>query len=104
MKILSGLRHFRIFGFTLFDTTLALIAIYFLAPFLSKAFKKIGILIPRRSWLLWTLPIGVFIHKLIGQSTPMTKEFFDLKGHYIIKIVIFLLIILGFVGVKKNKK
>ncbi|KKQ35978.1 MAG: hypothetical protein US52_C0012G0003 [candidate division WS6 bacterium GW2011_GWA2_37_6] len=104
MLTFEELRSFRLFGFTVFDTALAFVGIYFAALLLSKLFKKIGIFIPRRSWLLWTLPIGTLVHKIIGQSTPMTDELFDPSGYYLIKIFIIALVILGFIGMKRGKK
>jgi hypothetical protein len=50
------------------------------------------------------LPIGIIAHLLVGKITPLTKNFLDLKSHYILKIIIIALIILGIKGIKIIKK
>lgn len=104
MGIIDFLRQFRIGGFALFDFTAAFVGIYFLAPFLSKLFRKIGLEIPRRSWLFWTIPIGVISHLLVGKITPLTREFIDPHGHYLVKIIILGLVILGAWGIRRSPK
>ncbi|PIR74625.1 MAG: hypothetical protein COU35_01560 [Candidatus Magasanikbacteria bacterium CG10_big_fil_rev_8_21_14_0_10_47_10] len=73
---------------------------YLLAPLLSKLFLKLGLDIPKHNWLYLTLPIGILAHILVGTITPMTRNLLDLHGHYILKIVIIALVILGLRGVK----
>jgi hypothetical protein len=60
--------------------------------------------IPKHNWLYLTLPIGIVSHLLIGRITPMTEDFLDPGGHYILKIVILGLLILGFKGIKIVRK
>ena len=100
MNIIEYLRHFRIGGYAIFDFAVAFIGIYLLSSFLSKMFLKIGVDIPRLNWLFLTLPIGILVHLLIGKMTPMTLGFIDMHGHYILKIVIICLVILGIKGIK----
>jgi len=100
MDILAYLRHFRVFNFAIFDLVLSFVGMYLLSGLLSKLFLKIGVQIPTRSWVLWTLPIGVLAHVLVGRMTPMTKNLLDLNGHYLLKIIIFAFLIAGFIGVR----
>ncbi|MBT3817496.1 MAG: hypothetical protein HOE80_03555 [Candidatus Magasanikbacteria bacterium] len=78
---------------------------YLLSPFLSKMFLKIRIDIPKKNWLFLTLPLSIIIHILVGNITPMTRDFLDIHGHYVLKVVLFVLLILGLKGIKiVNKK
>ncbi len=104
MTTIEFLRQFRLGGYALFDFTAALIGIGLLSPLLSKIFLKLRIKIPKINWLFLTIPIGIIAHMLVGNITPLTKNFLDLHGHYIIKIITLILIILGLRGIKIIKK
>jgi hypothetical protein len=104
MITIDFLRQFRIAGFAIFDLSTAFLGILILSPILSWLFRKLGVEIPKRSWIFWTLPIGIITHLIIGRKTPMTTEFFDQSGHYILKIIIIALLILGIRGVKRRRK
>lgn len=104
MDIIPLLRQFRILNYAVFDLTLAFLGIFLVAPLLSKIFRKIGLEIPKRSWLFLVLPISIVVHLLVGQMTPMTRNFLDLDGHYLLKTVIIGLFILGMTGIKKAGK
>jgi hypothetical protein len=104
MITIDFLRQFRVGSFAIFDFTTAFLGMLILSPFLSWIFKKVGLIIPKKNWLFLTLPIGIFIHLLIGRKTPMTVDFLDLGDHYILKVIIIILLILGFTGIKKIKK
>ncbi|MFH1632310.1 MAG: hypothetical protein ABIA47_04850 [bacterium] len=69
-------------------------------------FKKFGINIPKWSWLYLTLPISILTHLVFGIMTPMVQNFLDLQGHYILKLLIIVLIVLGVKDVRlvKTKK
>lgn len=104
---IETLREPHIFGYAIFDLALSYVGVYLLAPLLTKLFLKIKIKISRKSWLFLTLPIGIISHLLVGNITPMTEQFFDFSGYYLLKIVIFLMLILGLKDIKiisKNKK
>ncbi|MDP3956076.1 MAG: hypothetical protein Q8Q18_02440 [bacterium] len=101
MFTLDYLRHFRFLGYAIFDLSLAFLGMALVAPLLSKLFLNIGIYIPYKSWILWALPIGIVAHLLIGTITPMTAQFIDPSSHYVLKILIVVLILLGSVGIKK---
>lgn len=103
MNTIDFLRQFRLGGFAVFDFAIAFLGIFLMAPFLSKIFRKLGFEIPRRSWIFLTLPIGIIVHVLIGKITPMTREFLDPSGHYLLKVIIAVLFILGLAGIKKTK-
>jgi len=99
------LRQFRLGGYAIFDFAAVFIGMYFLAPLLSKLFLKIRVDIPRKNWLFLALPIGIITHLLIGNITPMTRDFIDIHDHYILKIFILILLVLGLKGIKiVNKK
>lgn len=100
MISIDFLRQFRIGQYALFDFAAAFVGIYFLAPLLSKLFLKLNVHIPKHNWLYLTLPIGVLVHILVGSITPLTRDLLDLHGHYLLKIVIVALVILGLRGVK----
>jgi len=105
MTTIEFLRQFRIGGFAIFDFAVSFIAVYFLAPFLSKLFRKIRIEIPKRNWLFLTIPLSILIHVIVGTITPLTRDFLDLQGHSILKVVVVLLVGFGMSGVRiLNKK
>lgn len=114
MITIEFLRHFHFFGYAIFDLAVAFLGIYLLSPLLSKIFRKLRIDIPKRNWLFLTLPIGILVHLLVGKMTPMAKNFLDIHGHYILKILILSLLIIGIKGInieirgikiiKKNRK
>lgn len=98
------LRQFRFGGYAIFDILVAFIGIYLLAPLLSKFFFKFRLVIPKRNWVFLTLPIGILFHLLFSKITPMTKDFLDLNGHYYLKILILILIIIGIKGISIKTK
>jgi len=104
MTIIEFLRQFRIGGYAIFDFVASFIGIYLLAPLLSKLFLKLKLQIPKKSWLFFTLPIGILTHLVVGSITPMTRNFIDLNGHYILKLVMLALIIFGIKDIKIVKK
>lgn len=97
-------RQFRIGEYAIFDFVVAFLGIYLLAPLLSKLFLKIKINIPKKSWLYLTLPIGIVAHLLVGNITPLTKDFIDIHGHYILKIIIIGLVFIGVKNIHIEKK
>ena len=104
MISIEFLRQFRLGGYAIFDVLVSFLGIYLLAPFLSKIFLKIGLNIPKRSWICLTLPIGILAHLLVGKITPMTKDFLDLHSHYVIKIIILIFLIIAIKNIKILKK
>jgi len=106
MSTLEYLRNFRILDYALFDLALAILGMWLLSPILSRLFTKVNIYIPKRSWIIWAIPIGFLFHLLLGIQTLMTVRLLDPSGHYLLKAGVILLVLLGFIGVRvvKNKK
>ena len=104
MITLEFLRLFRISGYALFDLAISFVGIYVLAPILSYLFHRIRLDIPKKSWLLLTLPIGIAAHLLIGQKTLMTKNFVDPQGHFVLKLFILIVLYFGLRDIKIVKK
>jgi ethanolamine transporter EutH len=97
------LRQFRIGEYAIFDFAVAFLGIYLLSPLLSKLFLKIKIDIPKKNWLYLTLPMGILAHILASNITPMTRDFLNIYDHYILKILILVLLILGLKNIKLSK-
>jgi len=104
MNPIEFLREFRIGGYAIFDFVVAFGGIYLLSPRLSKLFLKLRLKVPKRNWVLLTLPLSILVHILVGNITPMTANFIDLSGHYILKALIIGLLIFGIMGIKITKK
>ena len=104
MISIEFLRQFRLGEYAIFDFAVAFLGIYLLSPLLSKIFLKIRISIPKQNWLFLTLPISIVAHLLVGKMTPMTQNFIDIHGHYILKVIILLLLILGLTSIRIVKK
>lgn len=100
MISIETLRQFRIGEYAIFDLTISFFGVYLLAPLFSKIFLKFGIIIPRLSWVLFTLPLAVLVHLLVGNMTQMTKDFIDVNGHYFIKVLIVGMLVWGLRGIK----
>ncbi|HRY82094.1 MAG TPA: hypothetical protein P5232_00095 [Candidatus Moranbacteria bacterium] len=98
------LRQFRIGEYAIFDFVVAFLGIYLLSPLLSKIFLKLRIDIPKKNWLFLTLPIGIIAHLIVGKMTPLTRNFMDIHGHYVLKIIIFGLLFLGLRNITIIKK
>ncbi len=103
MPSLEYLRSFRIGEYATFDLSLAFLGVMVLSPLLSWLFRQIKIEIPFLSWVLLTLPIGILTHLLVRQDTLMTKYFLDGSSHYLLKISVLVLLIVGFSKIKLIK-
>lgn len=99
MNLISSLRQFRIGGIAIFDLAVSYFGIYFLAPVLSKIFKKFGLLIGRKEWLWLTLPIGVMVHLLVGQETALNSMLLS-DGNYLVKIILIFMLWMGLKEIK----
>jgi len=104
MTTIEFFRQFRFGEYAIFDLTVSFLGIYLFSPLLSKIFRKFRVDMPKRGWLLLTLPISILVHLLTGNLTPMTKNFIDMHGHYVLKILIIGLAILGIRGAKITKR
>lgn len=95
MNVIDTLRQFRIAGYAVFDFLVAFLAIYLVAPYLQKLFLKVHVDIPRVSWMYLTIPIALGAHLAIGRMTPLTEQFLDLQGHYVIKLLVLVFVVLA---------
>lgn len=103
MITLELLRTPRVGGYAVFDLGVSFLGMYLAAPLLTKLFRKLGLEIPKSTWLYWTLPLSIIVHLLFGTMTLMTKNFLDLNGHYILKLFIIGLTVVGLKGVRRIK-
>ena len=103
MDIINFLRQFRIGPFAIFDSALAYLGVFLLAPLLTKLFQKIHLLITRTQWMWMTIPLAVLTHILIRQDTPLTQIFLDLQGNYLAKVVVVLMLFMGLKDTKRIK-
>ncbi len=103
MNTIELLRQFRIGEYAIFDFVVSFAGIFLITPWMTKLFRKVGIEIPTRSWMLLTLPMSILIHLLVGNITPMTKNFFDANDHYLFKALILGLTIAGVKGIKRRQ-
>lgn len=104
MDVISFLRQFRVGEYAVFDFVVSFLAMYLLAPLLSKGFQKIRVQISRRGWMLFTLPLSMVIHLTVGRITPLTAQFLDLRGHVIVKVVMVVLFVMGLLQTKIVRK
>jgi hypothetical protein len=95
--MITFLRSFRVGPFAVFDFTVSYVAVYFLAPYLSRLFALVGIHINREQWLWLTLPIALLAHLILGTNTPLTKMFLNTSGDWIIKLVILFMLIMTYI-------
>lgn len=98
------LRSFKLGEYAIFDLVLSFLGIYLLAPLLSKIFKKLRLDIPKISWILFTLPIGILVHLLVGNITPMTHNFFEPNGNYGLKVFVLVCLLVGLSRIKIIRK
>lgn len=100
MFSLEYLRQFRVTGYAWFDLIAAFLGMLLLSPLLSNGARHIRLSIPRRNWVFLTLPIGILAHMLVGNYTPMTREFLSLDGPILLKLVVLISCILGAYGIR----
>lgn len=92
MDIITFLRSFRIGPFAIFDFVLSYVVMYLIAPYL----KKLGVPVTREQLLWWTLPLSILAHIAVGRITPLTELFLAQNDGYLIKGVVILMILIGF--------
>ena len=103
MNQIDYLRQFRLGNFAVFDFTVSFLGMLALSPLLSYLCKRAGVHVPKRNWVILTLPISVLAHILVGKITPFTKYFLDLSGNYVAKMVIVVCVIFGVAGIRRVK-
>lgn len=95
MTSIEFIRQFKIGEYAIFDFVVSFLFALLISPILTKLFRIINLEIPRASWLYLTIPISILVHIIVGNITPMTRDFISLKGGVFIKILIVALVILG---------
>lgn len=103
MSSLEFLRQFRIGPLALFDTFATFLGVLLLAPWLSRAFLKLGFVVPLRSWFLFAFPLSVIAHVLVHVSTPLSDEVIRTEGGILAKIVVGGLFFLGMFFISRKK-
>lgn len=103
MMTIEYLRSFRIGEYAVFDLTIAFLGIFLVSPILSKLFLYLHLDIPKKNWLFLTLPLSILIHLLVGQNTKMVQNFFMISDHYLLKLLIIGLVILGVQNIHRIK-
>jgi len=100
------LRSFRIGGYAVFDFAISYLGVYLLSPILIKLFKKLGKKVSLAQLMYLVLPVSILTHVLTGQDTLLTRQFLDLYGYYLVKLVILGMVYkgLGGKGVTKKKR
>ena len=101
MDYLQILRQFKIGPFAVFDTVIAYLGVFLIAPLLTKLFSKMNIIISRTGWMWLTLPISVLFHLVFRQNTPFMKTLLD-QRYFFIPVII--LIGMFYMAVKHSKK
>ena len=104
MNIIHNLRQYRVGEFAVFDFAVSYLAMWFLAPLLSRLVRKVGFHVPRINWIFFTLPLAVAIHLAIGQSTPLTSQTMAPWAGYVAKGVVLLSLLLSFRGITRVTK
>jgi hypothetical protein len=74
-----------------------------LSPLLSWIAHKFRVIVPKKNWVILTLPIGVVIHIVVGTFTPMTKNTLMLNDHYVLKFILVVFLLFGLRGIKIDK-
>ena len=85
---ITELRKHRIGDFAVFDFVVAYLGAWILAPYLKDW-------ISRRRLIYLVLPVGIAVHLLLGVETKLTKMFMDPNNHYILKIIVAIMTIVG---------
>jgi len=101
MITLEYLRHFRLFGYAIFDFAASYLGILLLSPLLTKLAKHFHLNLTTKHWLYLTFPIGVFFHILFQTQTAFGKALLDPTGHYLEKILILLMLYFGLKNIRK---
>jgi len=100
---LEYLRSFRIYNIAIFDLVMSYIGIYLLSPLLIKIFNIFKIKTNKSFWLWQTLPLSIIIHILVGQQTELTRMILNPQSYYLVKLIVILMVIIGFKAIKTKK-
>jgi hypothetical protein len=101
---ITYLRQFKLAGYAVFDFAASFLGMFLLSPLLSGLARRAGWQVPRGNWVFMAMPLGVAVHLASGNMTPMTRDFIDPRGHYLVKAAILVFLVLSFRSIKKIKK
>ncbi len=101
MTTIDYLRQFRIGEFAIFDFAASFLGMLLLSPLLSRLAKKFGWIVPRQNWVFLTIPVSILVHLLTGNMTPLTKEFLDPNGFYLVKLIVIGFCVLSATRIKR---
>ncbi len=62
------------------------------------------IVVPKKNWIILTIPLSIFVHIIFGTFTPLTKNFLDYKSHFLLKGLVLLCLLFGLYGIKLQKQ
>jgi hypothetical protein len=97
MSLIKTLRSYRIGKFAIIDfvaTILSVILLHYLFNYISDK-SNINIRFNIINGLFLAFPIGVFAHIIFGIKTPLNDMVMDMNNHYLLKIVLIALVLLG---------
>ena len=77
------------------------IVVILLSPLLSKAALKLGVVVPKKNWVFFTLPLAFLTHLAFGVKTPMTEQLLSSTNHTLLKLGMLVLLGLSLKGIKK---
>lgn len=86
MNCLQNLREYKVGPFTVFDTVVSFVVAYYFAQYFKYDVRAVMLLV---------LPVSVLIHKMVGQSTPLTQMAFSKRGDYWVKALLVILTVAG---------
>ena len=95
MDTLTLLRQYKIGPFAIFDTVISFVGMYLFAPFLSKLFLKIHVVVPRSSWLWFMFPVSVLVHFIFRQQTPLMKMLYPPDTNIVAIFILVIMITMG---------
>lgn len=90
MSTIEKLRSYRIGPFAIFDFTMTYLAAWYAAPYLDWYIS--------REQLMWlAVPIGIIVHKLIGQNTPLNRMVLGPDTNRLAQAMVLLMLFKGLV-------
>ena len=104
MEFIELIRQLRIGPFAVFDTAVAYLGVFLLAPLLTRLALKAHLQVSKAQWLWLVLPVSILAHLIFGQSTPLTKMFIDPNDYYLVKFVILVMLLMGLKDTRITKK
>jgi len=104
-EFVAYMRTFRIGPLSAPDLLVPYLLVYLIAPLLSRlAARFLGLRVTRAAWMWLMLPFSVILHLVLRLDTPFELIALDPHGHYLAKIVLLAMIILGLRGISLVRK